>query len=117
MKFSGRHFPKDVILQAVRWYVSYPLSFRMIEEMFAERGIAVDHTTINRWVITYAPKPEALHRKQKPAVSTSWRMDETSIKVKGRDCYLYRAVDKDGKTVDFRLLEKRDAKAAKVFFP
>ena len=116
MKFSGRHFPKDVILQAVRWYVSYPLSFRMIEEMFAERGIVVDHTTINRWVIAYAPKLEALHRKQKPAVTTSWRMDETYIKVKGRDCYLYRAVDKEGKTVDFLLTKKRDKKAAIAFF-
>ena len=116
MKFSGRHFPKDVILQAVRWYVSYPLSSRMIEEMFTERGIAVDHTTINRWVIAYAPKLEALHRKQKPAVKASWCMDETYIKVKGRDCYLYRAVDKEGETVDFLLTEKRDAKAAKAFF-
>ena len=84
--------------------------------MFVERGIAVDHTTINRWVIAYATKLEALHRKQMPAESTLWRMDETYIKVKGRDCYLYHAVDKDGKTVDFRLFEKRDAKAAKAFF-
>ena len=79
-------------------------------------GIAVDHTTINRCVVAYAPKLETLHRKKKPAVTTSWRMDETYIKVKDRDCYLYRAVDKDGKTVDFRLFEKRDAKAAKAFF-
>ena len=56
MKFSGRQFPKDVILQAVRWYVSYPLSFRMIEEMFAERGMVFDHSTINRWVVAYAAK-------------------------------------------------------------
>ena len=97
MKFSGRHFPKYVILQAVCWYVSYPLSLRMIEEIFAEWGIAVDHTTINRWVIAYAPKLEVLHRKKKPAVTTSWRMDETYSKVKGRDCYLYRAVDQVGR--------------------
>ena len=116
MKFSGRHFPKDIILQAVRWYVSYPLSFRMIEAMFAERGIAVDHTTINRWVVAYATKLEVLHRKKKPAVTTSWHMDEAYIKVKGRDCYLYRAVDKEGKTIDFLLTKKRDAKAAKAFF-
>ena len=116
MKFFGRHFPKDVVLPAVRWYVSYPLSFRIIEEMFAEWGIALDHTSINRWVIAYAPKLEALHRKQKPTVSTSWRMDETYIKVKGRDCYLYRAVDKEGKTIDFLLNEKRDTKADKAFF-
>ena len=68
MKFFGLHLPKDVILQAVRWYVSYPLSLRMIEEMVAERGIALDHTTINRWVIACAPKLEFLYRKQKPVV-------------------------------------------------
>ncbi len=116
MKFFGRHFPKDIILQAVRWYISYPLSLRMIEELFAERGIMVDHTTINRWVIVYAPQLEALHRKQKPSVKISWRMDETCIKVKGRDCYLYRAADKEGNTVDFLLTKKRDKKAAKAFF-
>ncbi len=88
----------------------------MIKDIFAERGITVDHTTINRWVITYAPQLEALHRKQKPAVKTSWRMDETYIKVKGRDYYLYRAVDKEGNTIDFPLTKKRDKKAAKAFF-
>ena len=107
MKYPGRHFPKDVILQAVRWYISYPLSLRMIEEMFAEQGITVDHATINRGVIAYALKLEALLRKQKPAVLTSWRMDETCIKVKGRDCYLYCAVGKEGKTIDFPLNAKR----------
>ena len=66
MKFPDRHFPKDAILQAVRWYVSYSLSLRMIEEMVAERGIALDHTTVNRWVIAYASKLGFLHRKQKP---------------------------------------------------
>ena len=116
MKFSSRHFPQAIILQAVRWYTSYPLSLRMIKEIIAERGITVDHTTINRWVITYAPQLEAMHRKQKPAVKSSWRMDETTIKIKGRDCYLYRAVDKEGKTVDFLLTKKRDKKAAKAFF-
>ena len=66
MKFSGRQFPKDVILQAIRWYVSYPLSFRMIEEMFAERGMVFDHSTINRWVVAYAAKLEALHLHEQP---------------------------------------------------
>ena len=69
MNFSGRHFPKDIILQVVHWYVSYPLSFWMIEEIFAEWGIAVDHTTTNRWVVAYAPKLEVLHRKKKPAAT------------------------------------------------
>ena len=111
-----------MIFKVVRWYVvtnnpSCPLSLRKIEVMFAERGITVDHTTINYWVIAYAAKLEALHRKQEPAVSTSWRMDETYIKVKGRDSYLYRAVDKDGKTVDFRLFEKKGCKSCEGFFP
>ncbi len=88
----------------------------MFKAVFAERGITVDHTTINRWVIAYAPQLEAMYRKQKPAVKSSWHMDETTIKIKGRDCYLYRAVDKEGNSVDFLLTKKRDKKAAKAFF-
>ena len=116
MKFSGRHFPTEIILQTVRWYVSYPLSYRMIEELLTERGVPVDHSTINRWVVEYAPKLEARHRKSKPSVGISWRMDETYIKIKGCDHYLYRAVDEEGNTIDFLLTEKRDKKAAKAFF-
>ena len=71
MKFSGRHFPTEIILQTVRWYVSYPLSYRMIEELLTERGVPVDHSTINRWVVEYAPKLEARHRKSKPSVGIS----------------------------------------------
>ncbi len=98
------------------WSISYPLSLRMIKETFAERGITADHTTISRWVIVYAPQLEAMYRKQKSAVKSSWHMDETTIKIKGRDRYLYRAVDKEGKTVDFLLTDKRDKKAANAFF-
>ncbi len=117
ISFSGKQFPKEIILTAVRWYVAYPLSYRHIEELMAERNIKVDHSTLNRWVIEYAPKLETEFRKsQKQSVNTSWRMDETYLKVKGEDVYLYRAVDKLGKTIDFKLTKKRDKKAALSFF-
>ena len=101
----------------VRWYVAYPMSYRDIEELAAERGLKVDHSTINRWVIYYAPQLEESFRKRcKRPVGASWRMDETYIKVKGEWVYLYRAVDKEGQTIDFMLSEKRDEPAARAFF-
>ncbi|CAM4436646.1 MAG: IS6 family transposase ISPko6 [Legionellaceae bacterium] len=117
INFKWRHFQKDIILTLVRWYLAYPLSYRDIEEMMRERGICVDHSTINRWVMYYAPLLEAQFRhKHKKKVSTSWYMDETYIKIKGVWHYLYRAVDKEGYTVDFMLSEKRDEPAARTFF-
>ena len=99
----------------VRWYVAYPLSTRHIEELMEERGVHVDHSTINRWVIKYSPQlEETFHRRKRP-VWISWRMDETYIKVKGHWHYLYRAVDKSGQTIDFLLTEQRDEQAAKRF--
>ena len=83
ISFKGAHFPPDVILMGVRWYVAYPLSTRHVEELMEERGVEVDHSTINRWVIKYSPQlEEAFHRHKRP-VWVSWRMDETYIKVKG----------------------------------
>jgi putative transposase len=83
VSFKGAHFPKDIILTGVRWYVAYPLSTRQVEERMAERGVTVDHATINRWVIKYSPQlAEEFHRRKQP-VWVSWRMDETYIKVKG----------------------------------
>jgi putative transposase len=115
VSFKGAHFPKDIILTGVRWYVAYPLSTRQVEELMAERGVTVDHATINRWVIKYSPQlAEEFHRRKQP-VWVSWRMDETYIKVKGEWYYLYRAVDKRGQTVDFLLTEQRDERAAKRF--
>ena len=95
------HFPLDVILRCVRWYVAYSLSLRDLEEMIAEHGIEVDHSTVHRWVIKLVPLLEKSFRQRKRPVGKSWRMDETSIKVRGQWKYLYRAVDKDGDTVDF----------------
>ena len=115
VSFKGVHFPPEVILMGVRWYVAYPLSTRHVEELMEERGVEVDHSPINRWVIKYSPQlEEAFHRRKRP-VWTSWRMDETYIKVKGEWRYLYRAVDKDGETIDFLLIEHRDKEAALRF--
>jgi putative transposase len=115
VSFKGAHFPQDIILTCVRWYVAYPLSYRHVEELMEERGVSVDHATIHRWVLKYSPQLEtAFHHRKRP-VGTSWRMDETYIRVKGEWRYLYRAVDKSGQTIDFLLTEERDEQAAKRF--
>ena len=115
VSFKGAHFPEEVILMGVRWYVAYPLSTRHVEELMEERGVELDHATINRWGIKYSPLlEETFHRRKRP-VWVSWRMDETYIKVKGAWCYLYRAVDKHGQTIDFLLTQQRDEPAAKKF--
>lgn len=114
--FKWRHFQGDVILWAVRWYCRYPISYRDLEEMLAERGISVDHTTIYRWVQCYAPEMEKrLRWFWRRGFDPSWRLDETYVKVRGKWTYLYRAVDKRGDTIDFYLSPTRSAKAAKRF--
>jgi len=113
---NGMRFPLDVILVCIRWYAAYPLSYRHLEEMMEERGVSVDHSSINRWAIRFLPVMEKAFRRHKHPVGTSWRMDETYIKVKGVWKYLYRAVDKQGKTIDFLLTAKRDKAAALRFF-
>jgi transposase-like protein len=110
------HYPLDVILLCVRWYVAYSLSLRNLEEMMLERGIEVDHSSVHRWVIKLVPLFEKAFRKRKRAVGRSWRVDETYVKVKGQWKYLYRAVDKDGNTVDFLLRAHRDKAAALRYF-
>jgi putative transposase len=84
ISFKGAHFPQDIILMGVRWYVAYPLSYRHVEELLEERGVPVDHATIQRWVVKYSPLLEAAFHRRKRSVWLSWRMDETSIKVKVR---------------------------------
>ena len=98
---KGMRFPIDVILVCIRWYAAYPLSYRHLEEMMEERGVFVDHSSINRWAIRFLPLLEKVFRKHKRPVGGSWRMDETCILVKGAWKYLYRAVDKEGRAVDF----------------
>src|ERR671912_1368469 len=114
--FKGRHFDRLLIIQAVRWYITYKLSYRDVCEMLAERGITVVHTTVMRWVQHYVPVFENRWMKDARPTGSSWRVDETYIKVKGKWTYLYRAVDSRGQTIDFLLSAKRDAEAAKRFF-
>jgi putative transposase len=113
--FKGAHFPTDSILTCVRWSVAYPLSTRHVEELIQERGVSVDHSTVNRWVVKYSPRLEAAFHRHKRPVWRSWRMDETYIRVGGHWSYLYRAVDKTGQTIDFLLTQRRDEHAAKRF--
>jgi transposase-like protein len=110
------HYPLEVMLLCVRWYVAYPLSLRNLEEMMAERGVEVDHATVHRWALKIVPVLAAVFRRRKRPVGSSWRCDETYIKVGGQWKYLYRAVDKLGHTVDFLLAAKRDMVAARRFF-
>ena len=86
--FKGCHFPKSVIL-GIRWYLRYKLSYRDLEEMMAERGVSVDHATINRWVIKFSPMLAFRARRHKTTVGRSWRMDETYIKVRGAEDFAY----------------------------
>ena len=113
--FRGRHFEDVIIILCVRWYLRYSLSYRDLKEMMAERGVAVDHVTIWRWVQHYAPLLNQRLRRELRRPNTSWRVDETYIKVAGSWTYLYRAVDSAGDTIDFMLSPKRDLTAARLF--
>ncbi len=114
--FKGRHFTSEVILWAPRWYLAFPISYRDLASMLSDRGIAVDHTPLFRWVRAYAAKLEQRVRRHLRLCTGSWRVDETYIKVKGVWTYLYRAVDSLGQTIDFVLSARRNAAAAKRFF-
>jgi len=116
ISFKGSHFPKHIILNAVYFYLRYSVSLRDLEEILAERGIVVDHATLNRWVVKFSPLVAIEAQRRKRPIAVSWRMDETYIKVRGQWMYLYRAVDRDGKTLDFMLSERRDTSAATLFF-
>jgi putative transposase len=115
VSFKGAHFPQEIILMGVHWYAAYPLSYRHVEELMEERGVSVDHATIQRWVVKYSSQLEKAFHRRKRRVGHSWRMDETYIRVKGEWRYLYRAVDTQGQTIDFLLTEQRDQEAALRF--
>src|SRR4051812_27725427 len=113
--FKGYCFPKEIILQAVYLKLRFTLSYRDVKELLSIRGVTVDHATIQRWVYKFTPLIEKTFRKRKKAVGDCWRMDETYIKVKGEWMYLYRAVDKEGNTIDFLLTRKINKFAAHKF--
>jgi transposase-like protein len=97
--FKGCHFNHLLIIQAVRWHVTYKLSYRDVCDLMEERGVTVVHTAVLRWVQRFVPIFERKWKKYARPVGSSWRVDETYIKVKGQWRYLYRAVDKQGQTV------------------
>ncbi len=114
--FKWRHYAPDVILLCVRWYCRYSLSYRDLEEMMRERGLEVDHVTVWRWVQTHAPEINRRIRPHLKLAGASYRLDETYVKVGREWKYLYRALDKDGNTIEFMLSAKRDIAAVKCFF-
>ena len=115
MDFSGKQFPEEVIIMSVRWYLSYGVSYRDVEELIQDWNISLDHTTVHRWVVEYSPQLQDKVRKYlNRNFKRSWRLDETYVKVKGKWCYLYRIIDKDGDTINFHLSETRDHQAALI---
>jgi transposase-like protein len=113
--YRRRRFSVDVIELCVRWYITYRLSYRDLVAMMAERGVAVTYTTIMRWVLRYVPEYEKRWARFARPVGSSWRMDETSVSIRGRAHYLYRAVDRDGRSVDSLLCNERTMEAAQAF--
>jgi transposase-like protein len=113
--FKGRHFQDELIVVCVRRYLRYSLSYRDLEELMAERGLRVDHSTLARWVLRYAPILSQRMRRHLRNTNRSWRLDETYVRVAGNWTYLYRALDSEGNTVDFLLSPHRDRVAAKHF--
>jgi transposase-like protein len=114
--FAGFRFPAEVIVVAVRWYMRYGLSYRDVEELFAERGIEVDHVTVYRWVQRFSPLLADAARFARHAQGDRWVVDETYVKVNGVWRYVYRAVDQQGQVIDVLLSARRDAAAARRFF-
>ncbi|GHO97428.1 hypothetical protein KSF_074760 [Reticulibacter mediterranei] len=115
--FNFLEYPTDIVLLVVVWRLRYKLSFRDVAEMFLERGWSFTHETVRDWESRFAPLiADQLRTKRRGQVGRSWYVDETYIKVHGKWCYLYRAIDADGNLVDSRLSEKRDMEAAQQFF-
>ena len=113
---AGYGFPREVIAVAVRWYLRYGLSYRDVEELLVERGIAVDHVTVYRWVQRFTPLLIDAATPCRHAAGDRWYVDETYVKVAGRWRYLYRAIDQYGQVIDVLVSDKRDLAATRRFF-
>ena len=114
--FNDLQFPTDVVLMAVLWRLRYKLSFRDVAELLLQRGFTVSHETIRNWEYRFAPHvSESLRNRRRGRAGRSWYLDETYVKVSGRWCYLYRAIDRDGNLLDSMLSEHRDKHAARRF--
>ena len=113
--FKWKQFQPDIILLCTRWYLRYSLTYRDLVEMMRERGLSMAHTTIMRWVHQYSPELDKRTRPHLRPTGDSWKADETYLKIKGKWMYLYRAVDKEGATIDFYLSAHRDQLAAARF--
>jgi IS6 family transposase len=113
---AGYRFPREVIAVAVRWYLLYGLSYRDVEELLAERGVTVDHTTVYRWVQIFTAEFIDAARPARHVTGDRWFVDETYVKVAGRWTYLYRAVDQHGQVIDVLVSTRRDGAAARAFF-
>ena len=114
--YRRRRYTPELIELCVRWYLTYRLSYRDLSAMMAERAVAVSHTTIMRWVRHYVPEFERRWAQFAKPTHSSWRMDETSVSVRGRWHYLYRAVDRNGKSIHSLLCEDRSIRSAQTFF-
>ncbi len=114
--FRGCRCPAEVILWAGRWSLQFPLSSRELERKRADRGVAVDHVSLFRWVQRFAPELEKRVRRHLRPCRGPWHVDATYVRVAGQWRYLYRAVDGTGQTIDFLLSATRDKRAARRFF-
>jgi transposase-like protein len=113
--FAGFRFPPDVIVVAIRWYLRFNLSYRDVEELLIERGVAVDHVTVFRWVQRFTPLLADAARFARHAPSDRWYVDETSVKVNAVWRYVYRAIDQYGQVIDVLVAARRDAATARRF--
>ena len=114
--FNDLQYPTDIVLLAVLWRLRYKLGFRDVAELLLQRGFEVTHETIRTWEFRFAPLlADQLRTKRRGTAGESWYLDETYVKVSGRWCYLYRAIDREGELIDSMLSEHRDKHAARRF--
>ena len=112
ISYTGNRFPPEIICQAIWLYLRFTLSLRDVEDLLAERGIAVSYETIRRWVNHFGPIIAADLRKRRPKPHSIWHLDEVYLKIDGRLVYLWRAVDAEGEVLDVLVQSKRNKHAA-----